>query len=169
MEEEKRKAYSEVVEILKLIDDEKRIEKIPFEVIELIKNNSDPQYKPIIDKDRPIENQDLRNETYSILGWIANKYWDEDIVIESSKEEMNKIENTKQEENTKISDETTKNIDEKAAVYNDLEPKVIEYCNAQDNLPVLKSDIKWYIKLKEKIVKLLKLLFREKDRKSQIN
>ena len=50
MEEEKRKAYSEVVEILKLIEDENRIEKIPFEVIELIKKNSDPEYKPIIDK-----------------------------------------------------------------------------------------------------------------------
>ena len=39
MEEEKRKAYSEVVEILKLIEDEKALEAIPFEVIELIKKN----------------------------------------------------------------------------------------------------------------------------------
>ena len=169
MEEEKRKAYSEVVEILKLIDDEKKIEKIPFEVIELIKNNSDPQYKPNIDKDRPIENQGLKNETYSILGWIANKYWGEDIIIEPKIEEINEIDNTKQEQNIKTITEKVNNLDESAAVYNDLDPKVIEYCNEQDNLPIVKPDAKWYIKLKEKIVKLLKLLFREKDRKSQIN
>ena len=77
MEEEKRKAYSEVVEILKLIDDEKRIEKIPFEVIELIKRNSDPEYRPRIDKEKPLEDQNLKKETYSIIGWIASKYWNE--------------------------------------------------------------------------------------------
>ena len=86
MEEEKKKAYSEVVEILKLIDDEERLEKIPFEVIELIKRNSDPTYKPTISKEKPLEEQNLMDETYAILGWIANKYWEENL-YETSKEE----------------------------------------------------------------------------------
>lgn len=167
MEEEKRKAYSEVVEILKLIDDEQRIEKIPFEVIELIKRNSDPQYKPTINKDRPIEDQNLRNETYSILGWIANKYWNEDIIIEPKNEITNEIKYEQQE--TKTINETINNIEERAAVYNDLDPKIIEYCTEQDKLPILRSDIKWYSRIKEKVIKLLKILFRVKDAKKQSN
>ena len=167
MEEEKRKAYSEVVEILKLIDDEQRIEEIPFEVIELIKRNSDPQYKPTINKDRPIEDQNLRNETYSILGWIANKYWNEDIIIEPKNEITNEIKYEQQE--TKTINETINNIEERAAVYNDLDPKIIEYCTEQDKLPILRSDIKWYSRIKEKVIKLLKILFRVKDAKKQSN
>lgn len=166
MEEEKRKAYSEVVEILKLIDDEQRIEKIPFEVIELIKRNSDPLYKPNIDKDKPIEEQGLRNDTYSILGWIANKYWNEDIVIESNNEkEIGEIEETQKEEDTK----TINEIEERAAVYNDLEPKILEYCTEQDNLPILRSDVKWYIRLKDRVIRLLKIIFKAKDVKKQTN
>lgn len=167
MEEEKRKAYSEVVEILKLIDDEQRIEKIPFEVVELIKRNSDPLYKPCIDKNKPIEEQGLRNETYSILGWIANKYWNEDIVIEP-KLEVSKTEDTQQEEKKTIS-ETINNIEERAAVYNDLEPKILEYCTEQDNLPILRSNIKWYNKLKDKVIRLLKMLFKSKEVNNQTN
>lgn len=169
MEEEKRKAYSEVVEILKLIDDEQRIEKIPFEVIELIKRNSDPLYKPSIDKNKPIEEQGLRNETYSILGWIANKYWNEDIVIESKDKENIQTEETPQEKDVKTINETINKIEERAAVYNDLEPKILEYCTEQDNLPILRSNIKWYNKIKDKVIRLLKILFKTKDTKNQAN
>ena len=167
MEEEKRKAYSEVVEILKLIDDEQRIEKIPFEVIELIKRNSDPYYKPTIDKEKPIEDQNLRDETYSIIGWIANKYWNEDIIIKPKNEVNDEIKDEQQE--VKTVKETINNLEERAAVYNDLEPKILEYCTQQDNLPILKSDIKWYSRIKDKVIKLLKILFKAKDAKKQSN
>ena len=168
MEEEKRKAYSEVVEILKLIDDEKRIEKIPFEVIELIKNNADPQYKPNINKDKPIDEQNLRNETFSILGWIANKYWDEDIIIEQKQQKDDKVEDIEKEERKSLSEEIN-NLDEKAAVYNDLDPKVIEYCTEQNKLPILKSDLKWYKRVKEQIIRLFKIIFRIKENKKENN
>lgn len=169
MEEEKRKAYSEVVEILKLIDDEQKIEKIPFEVVELIKRNSDPLYKPCIDKNKPIEEQGLRNETYSILGWIAKKYWNEEIVIESKEKEISETEKTQQEKDIKTLNETINKIEERAAVYNDLEPKILEYCTEQENLPILRSSIKWYNKIKDKVIRLLKILFKTKDTKNQAN
>ena len=167
MEEEKRKAYSEVVEILKLIDDEKRIEKIPFEVIELIKRNSDPEYKPSIDKEKPLEDQELRKETYSIIGWIANKYWDEEIIEHSIEENIS--ESDIQKEEFKTAKETINNIEERAAVYNDIEPIIIENCTDKDKLQVLKSDIKWYVKIKEKVIKLLKVLFGKKNIREQNN
>ena len=99
MEEEKRKAYSEVVEILKLIEDEKALEAIPFEVIELIKKNSDSEYKPTISKEIPIEDQNLRNETYSIMGWIANKYWGQNITDEMIENPQADEENIQNENN----------------------------------------------------------------------
>ena len=167
MEEEKRKAYSEVVEILKLIDDERRIEKIPFEVIELIKRNSDPEYRPSIDKEKPLEDQELRNETYSIIGWIASKYWNEEIIEHNVEDKTS--ESNIQREDSKTAKETINNIEERAAVYNDIEPIIMENCTDKDNLPVLKSSIKWYIKIKEKVIKLLKVLFGKKNIREQNN
>ncbi len=167
MEEEKRKAYSEVVEILKLIDDEKRIEKIPFEVIELIKRNSDPEYRPRIDKEKPLEDQNLKKETYSIIGWIASKYWNEEIIEHNIEENIS--ESNIQNEESKTAKETINNIEERAAVYNDIEPIIIENCTDKDNLPVLKSSIKWYVKIKEKVIKLLKVLFGKKNIREQNN
>ena len=167
MEEEKRKAYSEVVEILKLIDDERRIEKIPFEVIELIKRNSDPEYRPSIDKEKPLEDQELRNETYSIIGWIASKYWNEEIIEHNVEDKTS--ESNIQREDSKTAKETINNIEERAAVYNDIEPIIMENCTDKDNLPVLKSSIKWYVKIKEKVIKLLKVLFGKKNIREQNN
>lgn len=154
MEEEKKKAYSEVVEILKLVEDEEKMEKIPFEVIELIKNNSDPTYKPTIIKDVPLEQQDLKKETYSILGWIANKYWDVDSIIEENEIDFeNEIEN-------KIEKEVINEVEEKpirnAAVYNDIEPECLE----GRDLPVLVSDANWFEKIRIKVIKLFKVLFK---------
>lgn len=176
MEEEKRKAYSEVVGILKLIEDEKALEAIPFEVIELIKKNADPTYKPNISKEIPIEEQNLRNETYSIMGWIANKYWGQEIGNENV-EETPKSEEKAQEENIEHVQETIQNDteqienieksqtkeDEEVYVYNDIEPECLE----ASNLPML-LDIKWYQRLKNQVIKLIKKLFRIKSKEEVI-
>lgn len=193
MEEEKKKAYSEVVEILKLIDNEEKIEKIPFEVIQLIKNNSDPSYKPTIDKDKPLEEQNLKDETYSIIAWIANKYWNENIAMETNNSEQIQTENistasehTETEEavynsmpteEESIVDINTNNIDSiaetklnpKASVYNDIEPDILERCDQLGPLPILKSDLKWFVRIKQQVLKLLKILFRVKNAEKEIN
>ena len=183
MEEEKRKAYSEVVEILKLIEDEKALEAIPFEVIELIKKNADPTYRPNISKEIPIEEQNLKNETYSIMGWIANKYWGQEIgnenVEESQKVEDNsqvehieavkenaqdsiqeKTNNTEQIENT---EKVNMKEDKEVSVYNDIEPECLE----GSNLPML-VDIKWYQRLKNQVIKIIRKLFRIKSKEEVI-
>ena len=205
MEEEKKKAYSEVVEIIKLKDNEEKIEKIPFEVIQLIKNNSDPSYKPTIDKDKPLEEQNLKDETYSIIAWIANKYWNENIAMETNNSEQIQTENisiesehtetrttiyesnqTKTEgalyesvptEKEHIADSNTHNIDSiaetklnpKASVYNDIEPDILERCDQLGPLPILKSDLKWFVRIKQQVLKLLKILFRVKNAEKEIN
>ena len=176
MEEEKRKAYSEVVEILKLIEDEKTLEAIPFEVIELIKKNADPTYRPNISKEIPIEEQNLRNETYSIMGWIANKYWGQEIGNENV-EESPKVEENAQVENIETVQENTQNTteqientenaetkeDKEVFVYNDIEPECLE----GSNLPML-VDIKWYQRLKNQVIKIIRKLFRIKSKEEVI-
>ena len=106
MEENKKKAYSEIVEILKLIEDEEKLSKIPFEVIEMFKNNSDPEYKPTISMEIPLEEQNLMNETYSILGFIATKYWQDTLEEEVS------VNNEVQEEKIEEVEEVTEELAE---------------------------------------------------------
>ena len=156
--EDKSKAYSEVVEILKLIDDEKRLEKIPFEVIELIKGNSDPAYKPQISREIPLEEQNLQKDTYSIMAWIASKYWDEDIeeIEPNLNADTNIIEN-KETEKTEVKTN--------CAVYNDMEKEALE----GRNLPVLVSELSLYQRIKAKIISILRHIFKRKEIKEGVN
>ena len=71
--------YSEVIAVLKIMEDDEKLEKLPIEFVELIRAKSNPEYQPNISKDKPIEEQNLRNETYGIIAWIAQKYWHEKI------------------------------------------------------------------------------------------
>ena len=161
MENENKKAYSEVIEILKWIDDEKKLEALPMEMLEVIKSKADPEYKPQISKEIPLEEQDLENETFSILAWIASKYWNES--IENENTPVDNILNTKLEkiEENKASDD---NI-ELSVHKNDYE--VSNTSEYKDKLPVLKSDLTWYQKIKIKIIEIFNKIFRKKFNNNQ--
>ena len=156
MENENKKAYSEVIEILKWIDDEKKLEALPMEMLEVIKSKADPEYKPEISKEIPLEEQDLENETFSILAWIANKYWNESIENQNTQVE-NEI-NTRPEkiEENKASDDNN----ELSVHENDYE--VNNTSEYKDKLPVLRSDLTWYQKIKIKIIEIFNKIFRKK-------
>ena len=150
MNEEKRKAYSEVVEVLKLIDDEQKLETIPFEVVQLIKGNADPTYKPEISKEIPLEEQNLMEETYRIIAWIASKYWGENI---------EKITEEKQEENINIQEIEEKEVKEEEDI-NKVEENV---------LTILVEEHKWFEKIKMKVINFLKKLFGKKELSEGVN
>lgn len=152
MEENKKKAYSEIVEILKLIEDEEKLSKIPFEVIQMFKNNSDPEYKPTISKEIPLEEQNLMNEAYSILGFIATKYWQDAIEEEIPAESENQDEKVEQ---------LAQNIEE-FKEENKVDEIVEEEVQKENTLPVLVEDIKWYKKIKEKIIAFFNKIFARK-------
>jgi len=166
MEENKKKAYSEIVEILKLIEDEQKLSKIPFEVIQMFKNNADPEYKPTISMEIPLEEQNLMNETYSILGFIATKYWQDTI------EEEMPVNNEVKEKNVEsieaveeITDELVEKIEEfkeENDVFEIVEEK--QEVQEENNLPVLVEDIKWYKKIKDKIIAFLNRIFSRKKK-----
>ncbi len=172
-EEEKIRAYSEIVEILKLIEDEEKLEKIPFEIIEMIKNNSDPTYKPQISKDIPLSEQNLSKTTFGILGWLSSKYWEDGEDIENKEDDDNNKEekdneNDKQEieekndENKKVEPEEE---EEKvsAIVYSDLEPDFLEKIESigdNTNLPIVINKLNFYEKMIIKIMHFLKKIFK---------
>lgn len=145
MEKDNRNAYSEVIEILKFLDDEKKLEALPIEMLEVLKSKANPEYKPQISKDIPLEEQNLRPETLPILAWIATKYWGEDI---NNSEPQNSKDIEEKEENAEIV-ENKEDVEEK---------------QENNNLPIIHKDLKWYEKIKEKILEFFDKIFNRKKK-----
>lgn len=149
MENNNEKAYSEVIEILKLVEDEKKLEALPIEMLELLKSKASPEYKPQISMEIPLEEQALQPETYSILSWIASKYWSENLetnIEQDSSENNEELEDNIQSESNKIES-------------NILSEEDVQQTNEM-NLPIAYSDLKWYQKIKIKVIELLNKLFK---------
>ncbi len=67
-------AYKEVIEVLKYTNRDD-VNKIPKDMILLWKQNMKKDYEFQIDKNRPIEEQNLSNEAKAILANIFKDYW----------------------------------------------------------------------------------------------
>lgn len=159
--EDNRNAYSEVIEILKLIEDEKKLEAMPMEMLELIKSKANPEYKPIINKDIPLDEQNLQPETYALLNWISQKYWTDEIKQETNEQ----ISSTEQIEENEVQER----INEEEKVIENISADTIqnEECveNKTSNLPIMLDNLKWYEKIKIKIIALINKIFKRKESK----
>lgn len=159
MEEENKNAYSEVIEILKLVDDEKKLEALPMEMLEVLKSKANPEYKPLISKEIPLDEQNLAPETYSILSWIAMKYWNEE--NELIEDEKNNI--IEKEENKKPESKQDENKDdENKEIIDNAHNMEIKNEDEENLLPVLHKELKWYEIIKNKIIELFKRIFKNK-------
>lgn len=74
MENGLRKSYSEVYEILNLMDI-KYLDKIPDKVKELINNERDKEIQTNIAIDIPLEKQGLQRDTLTLLTILYLNYW----------------------------------------------------------------------------------------------
>lgn len=68
------RAYSEVYQIIQLLDDDLR-NKLPDEVVLFFKENRDLEYEPYFNKYEDLENQKVLNETINVLAFLKLKYW----------------------------------------------------------------------------------------------
>ena len=152
MNEENKNAYSEVIEILKLVDDEKKLEALPMEMLELLKSKVNPEYKPEISKDIPLDEQNLQPETYAILNWITQKYWNDEIINTEGVSEKDTI--SKQQEASMIDEKI-----EEAVMTESSDREIEQQENA--NLPVLLDHLKWYEKIKIRIIEFFKRIFKK--------
>lgn len=151
MEKDNENAYSEVIEILKLVDDEKKLEALPMEMLEVLKSKANPEYKPQISKEIPLEEQNLQPETFSILSWIAIKYWNDDI---------NEEENNQNDDEQMAKENKDEKIEEKDSKAIDKEILETENVTAT-TLPILNKDLKWYQKIRIKIIELFNKIFKK--------
>lgn len=72
-----RQAYSEVDEFLGLLSEEQRNE-IPKKLRDFFKEEKDIEYIKNIDKDIPIKDQNLKEETLAIIALLNLQYWCKD-------------------------------------------------------------------------------------------
>ena len=153
-----KKAYSEVIAVLRLVEDEEKLEKLPMEFLELIRSKADSTYMPILSKEIPIEEQGLRDETYSILAWIASKYWNEEVYLDKTYEAQDQ--NNKS--NEEVIEQSNKNNDIKEVfVYTDIEEECLEAKEVNSNLPILYKDLNWFEKIKIRVRLIFNKLFRK--------
>ncbi len=72
-----RQAYSEIDEFLGLLSEEQRNE-IPKKLREFFKEEKDKEYVKNIDKNIPIKDQNLKEETLAIIALLNLQYWCKD-------------------------------------------------------------------------------------------
>ena len=84
MENNLLKAYSEKDKILSFMEI-RYVEKVPKKMREMFKNEKLQDYEPNIDKNIPLEEQQLERKTLAILAMLNLNYWCEN---EEEKEEL---------------------------------------------------------------------------------
>ena len=126
VENERKKAYAEVDEILSYMED-KYVEKIPKEMIDIFKKEKLQEYTPKINPQLPLEKQNLQRKTLIILAMLNLNYWCED---EKEKQKLIEIytENDKKKEKELREKYNPDNIFKKKATDSKIENKeIIEY------------------------------------------
>lgn len=96
-----RQAYSEVDEFIELLSIEHK-NMLPLKLREFFKEEKDENYKKGINPNIPIKNQELKEETLSIIALLNLQYWCKD---EKEKERLQKIYSKNEEiyrENMKV-------------------------------------------------------------------
>ena len=92
MEDNYKKAYKEVVEILKFVSKE-NVDKIPKEMLDMFEEEQDKEYNFKVDTTKSFEEQLLLEETKAIFSNIFRDYWanyyQRKVIIE--KENMDRI------------------------------------------------------------------------------
>lgn len=72
--EEKALAYTEVNEILRLMEEE-YVQKVPQKIRDFFKEEKSDEYKPVIDVEKPLTEQNIKRETLVLLAVLNLNYW----------------------------------------------------------------------------------------------
>lgn len=142
MKQVMRQAYSEVNEILKYLPKEK-IEKIPQKYMFLFQNCGLEGYKPMIDPNKPINEQKVVHETLVILTILKYNYWcssDEERRKMEEKMKANDRKNAERYDISKLNNRVAKTSD----------------VNMNVNLPAKIEKQNWFSKIIDKIKNLFK-------------
>ncbi len=145
------KAYKEVMEILKYVPDE-NINKIPKSMIEMFNIKMDKSYNFKIDISKELEEQNILNETKSIIANIFRDYW-------ATPYQRERIVAKEHYDREKEEEEKRKKYDPNDIFKEQKERRVAierEY-SSNDNLPIEVKKEKFYQKIINYIKNFLKL------------
>ena len=114
---EYRKAFTEILEILKYIP-KSDYKKIPNKIIQTIKNNSENTYNFKIDTNKSLKEQNISNITKAIIENFYRDYWVTDIERKKIIQEQNKKRAKIEEEKRKKynPDDLFKNKDQRTTI-----------------------------------------------------
>ena len=154
-------AFAEVLEILSFTHIS-LVEKVPNKLISIFKNNALSTYEYHLDRTIPLENQELSEETATLLTIISLNYWCtpeekkelQQILIENEKEEKLEL-----EEKYNINNIFNNQKTEIQKIESSEEKTTTKTFN-ESNLPIDTTQLPWYkkviIKLNEIISKIIK-------------
>lgn len=154
-------AYAEVLEILSFTHIS-LVEKVPNKLISIFKNNALSTYEYHLNRNIPLEDQELSQETATLLTLISLNYWCtpeekkelQQILIENEKTQKAKIEE-KYSINNLFNNQNTQTQE-----INSSEEKVSTETYIEQNLPMDTTQLPWYkkiiIKINEIISKITK-------------
>lgn len=130
MDNELTESYSEVFEILKILD-KNIVMKIPINLLENLKNNKSKEYIPNISKTIPLDKQKLKQKTLNLLAYLNLNYWaspeEKKELLEIYNNNEKRIEKSKEIKyslDNLFKNTTNENIEE---IENTLEQSVTEY------------------------------------------
>lgn len=145
-----RQAYSEIDEFLKIISPEER-EKVPQKLRDIFRDEKDNNYKKVIDATVPISEQDLKEETLSIIALLNLQYWCQD---ENEKERLKQMYN---ENEQRYQEELKEKYNPDNLFKNN--KKIDEQVQENVMLPMDYSNLKWYQKIFNRITSVIKEIF----------
>lgn len=99
------KAYSEVYEIINLLEEEYS-NRIPKKILDFFDEIRDKEYKPIIDVNKPLSEQDIERDAIILLAILDLNYW-----CDSKEEKKDLIDIFNR--NTEIKNHKNKELEEK--------------------------------------------------------
>lgn len=148
MEDNYKKAYKEVYEILGYLPKEDK-EKVPEEMFNMLKTNMDKEYEYKLDRTKPFNEQIMLKETREILAVFYRDYW----ATKKQKEKIQKkiLQDIKKAEELKKEKHNPNNIFKNEQENNNNE--INEECSK--NL-IKRDNKKWYTKLSDFIKNILK-------------
>ena len=120
--------YSEVYEILSCMN-KSIVMKVPFEILQVIKENRNMDYTSKIDKDDLFNLNNISKDTVNVLAWLDVNYWISNEKKENLKvafkndiktskgEEISDFENMKRKNNKIITDENQVKVYKESIIY----------------------------------------------------
>ena len=120
--------YSEVYEILSCMN-KSIVMKVPFEILQVIKENRNMDYTSKIDKDDLFNLNNISNDTVNVLAWLDVNYWISNEKKENLKvafkndiktskgEEISDFKNVKRKNNRILTDENQVKVYKEPIIY----------------------------------------------------